>query len=164
MIKKYTYDWDEFWSYDTGNDESKDFFSKDSPYSAVNAPETSFFSDAITWDVFVYAMAIGKFQDGLLPQGETCRKPLKKSSRSFPLKWAKEHHLNAILGLVFSLKEVDMSIIKRPRDIKKICEEYANAGAIKLVEFEKTRDPGNPIEDYEKELLKFLDKSKTIEE
>ena len=164
MIKKYTYDWDEFWSYDTGNEEVKDFFSKDSPYSAVNAPETSFFSDAITWDVFVYAMAIGKFQDGSLPPGQTSRKPLGKESRSFPIKYAKESHLEAILGLVFSLKEVDMSIIKRPGEIRKICEEYANAGAIKLVEFEKTRDPGNPIEDYEKELLKFLDKSKTIEE
>ena len=158
MIKKYTYDWDEFWSYDTGNEESKDFFSKDSPYSAANAPEGSFFSDAITWDVFVYAMAIGKFQDGSLPPGQTSRKPLGKESRSFPIKYAKESHLEAILGLVFSLKEVDMSIIKRPRDIKKICEEYANAGAIKLVEFEKTRDPSNPIEDYEKEFLKFLNK------
>ena len=77
MIKKYTYDWDEFWSYDTGNEEAKDFFSKDSPYSAANAPEGSFFSDAITWDVFVYAMAIGKFQDDLLPEDEPNRKPLK---------------------------------------------------------------------------------------
>ena len=164
MTRKYTYDWDEFWSYDTGNEEIKNFFSRDSPYSAVNAPAGSFFHKTLVWDVFVYAMAIGKFQDSLLPQGQTNRKPLGKESRSFPIKYAKESHLEAILGLVFSLKEVDMSIIKRPKDIKKICEEYANAGAEKLMQFEKTRDHRNPISDYEKEFLNFLGKSKTIEE
>ena len=164
MVRKYTYDWDEFWSYDTGNEEIKNFFSRDSPYSAVNAPAGSFFHETILWDVFVYAMAIGKFQDGSLPPGQTSRKPLGKESRSFPIKYAKESHLEAILGLVFSLKEVDMSIIKRPGEIRKICEEYANAGAEKLMQFEKIQDPSNPISDYEKEFLNFLNKSKTIEE
>ena len=160
-IKKITADWDEYWSYDTANDSKKIFFSRDSPTSAVNTVG-SFFHNKLLWEVFVYAMAIVKYLYDK-SEGEG-RQPFKQTRGTIPIAYTKEEHLHAILGLVFSLKETDMSIINRPGDIRKICEEYANGGVEKLIEFEENRDASNPVLTYEKELFEFLNKSKTTED
>ena len=151
-IKKITYDWDKFFAYDTSNEEHKLFYSQSHPTSAVNDKHSIFYGKLL-WDVFTYAMAIGKYTNS--------RKEFNRKTGTIPIEYAKEQHLYSMLGLVFSLKEVGLSILKQPKEIRKICEEYANGGVEKLIEFERTRDPDNPISEYEKEFMKFL-KTKKI--
>jgi len=151
-IKKLTYDWDKFFAYDTTNDEKKVFFSKDHLNSAVN-DKNSIFYDKLLWDVFIYAMAIGKYTNS--------RKEFNRKTGTIPIEFAKEEHLYSMLGLVFSLDEVDLSILKQPKEIRKICEEYANGGVEKLIEFERIREHDNPISEYENELMKFLKTKET---
>ena len=135
-IKKITYDWDKFFAYDTSNEEHKLFYSQSHPTSAVNDKHSIFYGKLL-WDVFTYAMAIGKYTNS--------RKEFNRKTGTIPIEYAKEQHLYSMLGLVFSLKEVGLSILKQPKEIRKICEEYANGGVEKLIEFERTRDPDNPI-------------------
>jgi len=144
-IKKLTYDWPDF-AYNTKNEDVKVFFSKEHPSSAVNSKD-SFFHGMILWDVFLYAMAIGKFSNNRVEFS---------ASANIPIEWAKEKHLWSMIAVVMSEPDVDLSIFDEPRKIATICEEYANGGVERLIEFERLRDPDNPISEYEKELYKYL--------
>ena len=89
------------------------------------------------------------------------RKPLVKRSNTIPVQYLKFEQISAILGVVFSLDgkesepKIDLSILNDPKQIRTICEEYANAGVERLIEFEKIRDSDNPISEYEKSLTQF---------
>ena len=146
-IKKLTYDWDEFFSYDTSDENKKIFFSKEHPNSAVK-DKNSIFYDKLLWDVFTYSMAIGRYVNH--------NPPFSRKGGTIPIDAAKEHHLYSMLGLVFSLPKVDIQILKQPTEIRKICEDYANGGVEKLIEFERTRENDNPISEYETALMEFL--------
>jgi hypothetical protein len=150
-IKKLTYDWDKYFAYDVSNEDHKIFYSQNHPNSAVN-DKNSFFYGKILWDVFIYAMAIGKYTNN--------RKEFSRKTGTIPIEYAKEQHLYSMIGLIFSLSDVDLSILRQPKEIRKICEEYANGGVDVLIEFERTRSPDNPISEYEKQFLKFLKNKK----
>ncbi len=153
-VRKLTYDWDRNFAYDTSNPEVSEFFSIKSPTSAVNDVNSLFYGKTL-WDVFVYAMTIGRYFEK--------RVPFSRKTGTIPVEYAKEHHIVSMLGVVFSLDGVDLSILKQPKEIRLICEEYANGGVETLIEFLKTRDHDNPLSEYEKEFLKFVNSKKTIE-
>jgi hypothetical protein len=151
-VRKLTYDWEKYFAYDSSDTEVEEFFSKDKPNSAVN-DENSIFYKKILWDVFVYAMAVGRYIG--------TPKPFTRKTGTIPIEFAKEHHVVAILGVVFSINDIDLSILKQPKEIRNICESYANAGVEKLIEFKKTREHNNPLSEYESEFLKFLKQNKS---
>ena len=115
----------------------------------------SIFHGKLQWDVFITSMSIGRYYNE--------RKPLVKRSNSIPVKYMKFEQISAVLGVVFSLDgkesepKIDLSILNDPKQIRTICEEYANAGVERLMEFEKIKDPDNPISEYEKSLKQFLE-------
>ena len=155
-VRKITADWDEYWSYDSGNDAKKNFFAKGVATGIVE-DENSIFYGKLQWDVFIYSMAIGIHFDE--------RKPLVKRSQAIPVKYLKIEQISSILGVIFSLDgkkpnhpKIDLSILNNPKEIRTICEEYANGGVERLMEFEKLRDNDNTISEYEKSLKKFLEK------
>ena len=153
-IRSITYDWDEHWGYDTSDPDKKIFLSQTHPDSATNSKNSMFYGK-INWDVFLYAMAIGR--------NEGLRKPFSSKGPTLPIDALKPRHLYSIIGLIFSLgnqkneEKVEIDILKRPKEIRKICEEYANGGLERLIEFHKQRDPTAPLEVYENEFLKFIE-------
>jgi len=157
-IRKIISDWDEYWSYDKGDEAKKRFFAKGTDSSVVE-DENSMFHNKLQWDVFLYSMAIGRYLE-IKQGGKGGRKPLSKRTDAMPVKYLKIEQISIILGVVFSLDDVDLSILNNPREIRDICEEYANAGVEELIRMEKTKDNDNPLSEYEKELRQFLDRIK----
>ena len=153
-VRKITSDWDEYWSYDTGVDVKKNFFAY-KVGTGIIEDSNSIFYRKLQWDVFITSMSIGRYYNE--------RKPLVKRSNSMPVKYLKIEQISTILGVVFSLDgkendpKIDLSILNDSKQIRTICEEYANAGVERLIEFEKIRDPDNPISEYEKHLKQFLE-------
>ena len=157
-IKKITVDWNEYWSYDAGVDIKKNFFATGTTGGIID-DENSIFHDKLLWDVFIHSMAIGRHYNE--------RTPLVKHSNSLPVKYLKIEQISMILGVVFSLdgkekgeEKIDLSILNEPRQIQTICQEYANAGVERLIEFEKIRDSDNPISEYEKSFKMLLEEKK----
>lgn len=147
-----TITWPKYFSYEASDSEKdkKEFFSQDHPHSAVN-DENSIFKGKIAWDVFVCAMAIGKKLN--------IRKPLKKGSKSIPIDAAKENHIIAMLGLIFSMDDTDLDILNEPDEIRNICEEYANAGAELLLEWKRDSSTDDPLSEIKKEFEKYVNNS-----
>lgn len=144
-----TINWLKNFSYEASDSEKdkKEFFSQDHPHSTLN-DENSIFKGKIAWDVFVCAMAIGKKLN--------IRKPLKKRSNSIPVSAAKENHIIAILGLIFSMEDADLDMLNEPDEIRNICEEYANAGAEVLLEWKMNSTSDDPLSEIKKEFKKYL--------
>ena len=157
-VRKIIADWNEYWSYDAGDETKKNFFAKGVEKGVVD-DRNSMFYKKIQWDVFLYSMAIGKHLE-MKEGGKGGRKPLSKRADAMPVKYLKIEQISTILGVVFSLDDVDLSILNNPREIRNICEEYANAGVEELIRMEKTKDSDNPLSEYEKNMRQFLDKIK----
>lgn len=146
--KKLTYDWESHFSYDKDDEEIILFYSIDKPESAVNDIGSIFYKKTL-WDVFTCAMAIGKFKND--------RKPLVKRSNSIPVEYLKENHLVAMIGVAFADENVGLEILQNPKELRIICEEYANAGIHYLIEMKKLRDHDNTYSEDEKEFFKLLE-------
>ena len=71
--RKLTYDWEPYFSYDKIDEGVVSFYSADRPESATNDAGSIFYKKTL-WDIFVYAMAIGKSKE--------LRKPVVKPSRA----------------------------------------------------------------------------------
>ena len=146
--RKLTYDWEPYFSYDKTDDEVVSFYSADRPESATNDAGSIFYKKTL-WDIFVYAMAIGKSKE--------LRKQLVKPSRTIPVDAIKEHHIVSMLGVAFSDESIGLEILQNPKDLRIICEEYANGGIDFLIEMKKLRDHDNPLSELEKEFFKLLE-------
>jgi hypothetical protein len=146
--RKLTYDWEPHFSYDKTDDEVVSFYSADRPESATNDAGSIFYKKTL-WDIFVYAMAIGKSKEA--------RKQLVKPSRTIPVDAIKEHHIVSMLGVAFSDESIGLEILQNPKDLRIICEEYANGGIDFLIEMKKLRDYDNPLSELEKEFFKLLE-------
>ena len=153
--RKILADWPEYWSYDAGVEEKKDFFVRGVAKGVVDDPNALFYKK-IQWDVFLYSMAIGRDLE-MKQGGKGGRKPLSKRADAMPVKYLKIEQISRILGVVFSLDDVDLSILNNPREIRDICEQYANTGVEELLRMEKTRDDKNPLSEYEKSMRHFLE-------
>ena len=94
-------------------------------------------------------MAIGKHKEA--------RKPLVKPSKSIPVDFIKENHIVSMLGVAFSDDSIGLEILQNPKELRVICEEYANGGIEFLIEMKKLRDHDNPLSEYEKEFFKLLE-------
>jgi|TARA_B110000495_G_C22915738_1_gene534897 hypothetical protein len=146
--RKLTYDWEPYFSYDKIDEGVVSFYSADRPESATNDAGSIFYKKTL-WDIFVYAMAIGKSKE--------LRKPVVKPSRTIPVDAIKEHHIVSMLGVAFSDESVGLEILQNPKDLRIICEEYANGGIDFLIEMKKLRDYDNPLSELEKEFFKLLE-------
>ena len=146
--RKLTYDWEPHFSYDKNDEEVVSFYSVDKPESATNDIGSIFYKKTL-WDIFVCAMAIGKHKEA--------RKPLVKPSKSIPVDFIKENHIVSMLGVAFSDESVGLEILQNPKELRVICEEYANGGIEFLIEMKKVRDHDNPLSEYEKEFFKLLE-------
>jgi len=146
--RKLTYDWEPHFSYDKNDEEVVSFYSVDKPESATNDIGSIFYKKTL-WDIFVCAMAIGKHKEA--------RKPLVKPSKSIPVDFIKESHIVSMLGVAFSDDSIGLEILQNPKELRVICEEYANGGIEFLIEMKKLRDHDNPLSEYEKEFFKLLE-------
>jgi len=126
------------------------FYSQDSEISAQNT-KSSFFYKKKAWDIFIYAMCVGK----KLGDGPVTIKG-SSSSNSIPLDYADEWHVAAMISVVMSEKDVDLTIFDNPTKIKQVCEGYANAGITKLMEIDKDKFKDSIIERYGDLLEEFM--------
>ena len=62
------------------------------------------------------------------------------------------YHVMEGLGI-----EQGLEILQNPKELRVICEEYANGGIEFLIEMKKVRDHDNPLSEYEKEFFKLLE-------
>ena len=129
--RKLTYDWEPQFSYDKNDEEVVSFYSVDKPESATNDIGSIFYKKTL-WDIFVCAMAIGKHKEA--------RKPLVKPSKSIPVDFIKENHIVSMLGVAFSDDSIGLEILQNPKELRVICEEYANAGFQEVYHIIRTND------------------------
>lgn len=150
-IKRLTAGWPKLFSYDKDNNAAATYYSQTDPNSAINTRD-SFFYKKKGWDIFTYAMCIGKTLGPQVPIN------VSSQSNSIPLDYVDEWHVAAMLSIVMSEKGINLSIFDTPTKIRQICEQYANAGIDKLMEIDKDKFKDSSNERFGDILETFLNK------
>jgi hypothetical protein len=149
VIKRLTASWPSKFSYDKDNPNVDIYYSQSDPNSALNT-KSSFFYQKKGWDIFTYAMCIGK------KLGEPISIKSSGVSNSLVTENLDEWHTAAMLSIVMSEKGIDLTIFDETTKIKTICEGYANAGIMRLIEIDKEKFKDNSIERFGDELKMFF--------
>ena len=148
-IKRLTAGWPKSFSYSKDNPAAEIYYSQADPNSAVNNRD-SFFYKKKGWDIFTYAMCIGKKLGPIRPINASAQ------SNSIPIDNVDEWHVASMLSIVMSEKDIDLSIFDTPVKIKQICEGYANGGIDKLMELDKDKFKDSSNERFGDILESFL--------
>ena len=126
--------------YDTNDKEVNDFYSELSQESAIKNQNT-IFHKKIMWDIFRYSLSIG------IREGKEL--DFKRSKANLPTDYMNDETKVAIFVAMFSLDDVDLSILKDPKKIQTTCENYANYGVRKLIKLvNDIEDPSEPSKPY----------------
>jgi len=145
VIKRLTASWPKNFSYDKDNPHANIYYSQSDLKSALKT-KSSFFYQKKGWDIFTYAMCIGK------KLGDPV--PIKSSaaSNSLVTENLDEWHTTAMLSVVMSEKNIDLTIFDNTSKIREICEGYANAGITRLMEIDKDKFKDSSTERFGDEL------------
>ena len=147
-IRRLTAGWPKSWSYDKDDPDIQIYYSQQNPNSAINKT-SSFFYGKKLWDVFTYAMCIGKMNNDFDPIKGT-------PSNSIPIDHVDDWHVTAMISIMMSEKNVDLNIFDTPEKIRDICQGYANGGIKKLMEIDDDKFKDDANERFGDELMKFF--------
>ena len=78
ISRKVTSDWDEYWSYDSGNDVKKNFFAYKVGTGIIEDSNSIFYKTS-QWDVFITSMSIGRYYNERKERRESVAKADKPS-------------------------------------------------------------------------------------
>lgn len=148
-------------AYDGNIPEVVEFYSK---FKGQTRERTSFFSGATDKDIFIYAMCLGK------------KKGLKNEFIKINGKVDIRDHIDVEyfardpeylwMMLATALTETrdpetgDPTLDAfEPKNVLKICQEYANAGIHELMKMEKNTGHQDPFKSYEEKLSDLLDEN-----
>ena len=145
--------------YDKGRDEVIGFYIKSEGATKKN---TSFFEKKRLTDIFIHAMAIGKYA-GITKEYD------KKSDRKDTIDMEYIAGTPEYLWMMISIALVEakkndedpLEIFEDPRNkILAVCERYANYGINLLINQDKEATSDNPFSGYERKFEQILDDMK----
>jgi hypothetical protein len=142
--KKLIVDWPDYISYDNSNEKVSDFY--DDRKGATQNPNSIFHGKRLL-DIFLFAMAIGRYYD--------LREPLKKKSRTMPKDALKDNEVWMMTAVALATSTT-LAILTQPREIVEICEEYANGGIRTVIAMDNGGTPENWLQSYEDRLKSLL--------
>ncbi|ARS64872.1 hypothetical protein NMSP_1257 [Candidatus Nitrosomarinus catalina] len=139
-----------------------DFYSK---FKGSTRDRTSFFSGCTDKDIFIYAMCIGK-QKGLKNEylkGENGKIDRKDHIDMEYFKRDPEYLWMMLATALTESRDLESGEPTldsfEPKNVLKICEEYANAGITFLMKMNNECRPTDPYSAYEEKLKELLDDS-----
>lgn len=144
-IKRLTEGWPENISYNEGDKEIDDYYDKN---TGAVSKRTSFFYKKRLLDIFIYAMAIGKKLDS--------HTPFTARSSTMPVDALKEDEIWLMISVALSETNNDLKLFENPKEIVRLCEEYANAGIKTLIELDRITSNDNPNGLFEEKLQELL--------
>jgi hypothetical protein len=148
-IRKLVSNWPQYISYENSDPTISKFY--DEALGAVTN-ENSIFHKKRLLEIFIFSMAIGKF--------EGMKMELKKKSRSMPTDALKAEEIWLMTAVALAEPGSNIDILTKPSEIVNICEQYANAGIQVLMSLDKdtiTSDPLGMYEDHFKKLVDSID-------
>lgn len=150
IIKQITADWPPNLSYDKSDEKIRAFYSES---DGATKRKGSIFYGKNLLDIFILAMAIGKYSSGVGTK-------LKSKSSSMPVKSLREEDMWLMVCVALTEGKNDIDIFTRPKDIVTICEQYANTGIKKLIAIDARASAADPLGPYEELLKLHLQKPK----
>ena len=148
-------------AYDGNIPEVVEFYSK---FKGQTRERTSFFSGATDKDIFIYAMCLGK-KKGL--KNEFIKINGKVDMRDhIDVEYFARNPEYLWMMLATALTETrdpetgDPTLDAfEPKNVLKICQEYANAGIHELMKMEKNTGHQDPFKSYDEKLSDLLDEN-----
>ena len=147
-------------AYDGNIPGCSDFYSK---FKGGTRDRTSFFAGATDKDIFIYAMCIGK-NKGLkedFVKGENGKIDKKDHIDMEYFKRDPEYLWMMLATALTETKDPESGEPTldafEPKNVLKICQEYANAGIHELMKMEATTGRTDPFKAYDEKLVEVLD-------